>query len=124
MSPLIEYDLCLLDNLKKIYTKMLQDVPMEKKVYAKFHPAQGIIGQNIFVEAIKKKGIKCEIMSNEINIETVIMTSKNIELWGVDSSVLFYAPILNPTAKIKYFNEELAAIDVRYKQYKHHCLSV
>lgn len=74
------FDLIVFD----IFTKLIGE-----KIFIKFHPAQSNIDE--IIKMLKFQNINYEIISNDLPLEIVFLKSKNLTIYGIWSSLLFYA---------------------------------
>ena len=63
-----------------------------KELHIKFHPANK--NYDIILNLLKKTGVKYNIIDSNTPIELVILNSENVKIFGLFSSLLFYAAIM------------------------------
>lgn len=59
--------------------------------YIKFHPGQPEEERNIILSFFENEGLAYRIMDNDIPMELIISSKKNLNFAGFSSSVLYYA---------------------------------
>ena len=121
-----DYSRCNLFVLSSLRNKIHQDNQLPlllyisdkligvENLYIKYHPAQDDTFKREFERILNAKSITYSVMDNNLSIEQVIVNSRNLTLYGFDSSALFYSKILNPNIKVYSFSKYLSNIDSLY----------
>lgn len=73
-----------------ICSKLIKEYHM-KFNYIKFHPGQPEEERNIILSFFENEGLAYRIMDNDIPMELIISSKKNLNFAGFSSSVLYYA---------------------------------
>ena len=77
-----------------VYYNLLEKLIKEYRKdsnYIKFHPAQSEYERNTILRMFSEEGVGCEVLSDGIPMEIVIMNQKNLTFVGMGSSLLYYA---------------------------------
>lgn len=112
-DAVVEMDLCANDN----FLKCLEDFVVEKvphhSLAIKFHPFQKKVDQ--YIAIFNKHNIQYEILGNEVIPEMLLAQKRNLSVYGLSSSVLFYGKEMGH--EVHSFSSELVKCDKKYFNY-------
>src|SRR5690606_11396654 len=86
-----------------------------KFIYLKFHPSQNEEVKNTIINKLNEFEVKFEIINNSLSFEQIVLNSKNIEVWGFASSLLYYSKLFG--AEVNSF-EELLLVDSLFVSFR------
>lgn len=116
MSPLVEFNLCSIDNLIKVIHYYFAQLK-SRSIYIKYHPVQNENIKEMIVEVASKFKIAVNEIELNLPMEQVLAYSDNAKWIGFESSLLFYATILNSTTQTYSLSNRLAKLDSRYNKW-------
>lgn len=77
-----------------------------KHIYIKFHPVECETSRKETISLFRKYDIEITVLEDELVLELELMNALHVTIWGVDSSLMFYAAKLGLRCNsiIKYLN--------------------
>lgn len=117
MSPLIEFGLCSIGSLEKVLVGYFSRFKMFEKIYVKYHPIQEDKVKQMFVSICNKYSLNLIEIDKNIPMEQVLICSKNSNWVGFESSLLFYASIMNNAIHTYSLSNRLAEVDTKYSNW-------
>lgn len=112
-DAVVEMDLCAEDNFMVCLENFIATQVPREDLMIKFHPFQKSHDQ--YLELFDRYNIKYEILGREIIPETLLAQKKGLSVYGLSSSVLFYAKEMGHD--VYSFSPQLANQDKRYLEY-------
>ncbi len=101
------------DAIETVWNKTLLYASKFKKIYIKFHPNAEETSVSYYKKIIKKLNIKPILIHADISLEQVFSLGKGYSVLGSQSSILFYARILNSSHRAISFD---AFFDIHLKE--------
>lgn len=120
LSPLLEYNMVTPEGYRQCWSYLIKKVSeYTKSVYIKSHPATSTQGLTLIREIVGMNGCNMKEISNDEPIEQILLSlNKNI-IAGIESSVLFYAKVLNRRLRVISAYHYLLSHDSLYKEKSH-----
>lgn len=117
LSPLLEYNMVTQDGYYQCCSYLIKEISeYTKLIYVKSHPATSIQGLTMIREIVKSSGCEMVEIPNDEPIEQILLSLNENIVAGIDSSVLFYAKVLNKNLKIISAYHYLLLHDSLYKE--------
>jgi hypothetical protein len=86
-----------LEGIKKGVIKYLKEEG-RNKLFVKYHRGESQTMRSIQIEIFKAYGIDVVVISDNVILEEILLHSKNVTLYGVYSSLLYYASVMGHRA--------------------------
>lgn len=102
---------------KKVYLEAVQKLIneyAEEKNYIKFHPKQSDEIKRQYLEMFHAKGVDVEELPMDVPFELILVSYKNLRLYGFGTSLLFYGKSFGHTV---VSNEQDLMVSMRYRMY-------
>lgn len=119
VSPLVEYGLCSIENyfiaIAMLLDKIKVLVGFNVTVAIKFHPHQSEVIQKRIQSTIRNMGLEYKTIENSYSIEQLLVNKVFKYVFGIDSSLLFYASILGTDVNVYSASKKLKLIDSLYR---------
>lgn len=116
-SPLIEYNLVNSSSFYKTIDKIAKDYNNKSfnELAVKFHPNQSSEVKEVVINIFNKENISIKEIGNEISMEQLFASNKVNNVYGIDSSLLFYASLTLNHDNIYAASSYLRKNDALYK---------
>lgn len=117
LGPTLEYNMASRDQFVASLQKLL-DYPKVKtsNFYVKYHPYNNESTMKLIEGVLHRNEIKFKIIPNDEPIEQLLRNDKDFTIIGIDSSLLFYAKILNKKNKVISAYKYLLKNDDTYQE--------
>lgn len=86
------------ERVFSVYLKYLKECSGKGKIYVKFHPNDNIEHRKLFTSFLEANDISYSVMSDDVLLELVLMKAEKCAVYGVGSSLLFYAGLFGHDA--------------------------
>ncbi|WP_185231151.1 polysialyltransferase family glycosyltransferase [Teredinibacter franksiae] len=109
-DALVEQNVVSIEMYAEFLDWFLSGRYKEKEIAIKFHPFQSNEFKRLVMERFGKFGLTVEILPQSVNMELLILFSKDLVVYGVGSSLLMYALLKsreNTHVLYPYFTERL-----------------
>lgn len=118
VSPLLEYKLALSDTFTKSIIFLAEIIKrVSNSIIIKFHPYQKAPIKESIIKIFDDYSIQLTVLDDSIPIEPIILSDSKLNIYGFESSVLYYASQLECN-NVYSIDRYLSSIDDRYKNYK------
>lgn len=114
MSPLLEYRLCSLENLRSVICYFFSQFNGNEPLFVKYHPQQNAQTKDLIASIALRYNVVLKEIDMSIPMEQVLLYSNNSRWYGFESSLLFYASLLNPSVQSFSLSAILEDQDVQY----------
>ena len=118
LGPTLEYHMARLNHYKEALQKLL-DYSSTNSIscfYIKYHPYNNKNTMLLVEELLRKNQIKFRIIPDNEPIEQLLRNDQQLTVMGIDSSLLFYAKLLNKRNKVISAYKHLLENDDVYQQ--------
>ena len=117
LGPTLEYKMATPKYYKKVMQKLI-DFSKDKSssFYVKFHPYSSNYTIQLIEELLINSNIQYEKIEQDEPIEQVFLSNNKLNVIGIDSSLLFYAKVLNHSTQIVSVYKKLLSNDNLYKE--------
>jgi len=112
-DAVVEMSLCANDNFMECLENFVAKHVPRQGLAIKFHPFQKEHDQ--YLAIFNKYNIQYTLLGSEVIPEVLLAQQKNLSIYGLSSSVLFYAKEMGHC--VRSFSSELAKKDLVYKNY-------
>lgn len=91
MQPIVELGAASLQSLLTMIDVLVSHLVAQgiQVLWIKFHPDQKI--QDAVLDHLNRLGISCKVIPTNVSAEAILLNSTNLQLYGINSSLLFYA---------------------------------
>jgi hypothetical protein len=96
-DALVEQNVVLLDQFKSFFEWYIDSYKEIKGgISIKFHPAQNECSKKIVIDMLTSNSVPYQEISSETNMEMFLLSNKNVNVYGIGSSLLRYSLMKNP----------------------------
>ena len=117
MSPLIEFGLCSIESLEQVLVDYFSQCKELGKIYVKYHPIQNDKVKKMFELICYRYKLHLVEIDKNLPMEQVLMCSHDSNWVGFESSLLFYASIMNSTIHVYSLSNKLAKLDSKFSKW-------
>lgn len=114
MSPLLEYRLCSLENLRYVLCNFFSQLKGGEPLFVKYHPQQNTQTKELIASIALRYNVVLKEVDMSIPMEQVLLYSNNSRWYGFESSLLFYASLLNQSVQSFSLSAILEEQDSQY----------
>ena len=114
MSPLLEYRLCSIENLRCVISYFFSQVISSEQLFVKYHPQQNTQTKDLVLSIALEHNIAIKEIDLSLPMEQVLLHSDNSKWYGFESSLLFYASLFNQSVQPFSLSTILSGIDSKY----------
>lgn len=119
LSPLVEYNLADYDNffyaIRILCNRIMNSGA--STVYLKFHPYQNENVKRDVMSCLQTQNIHNCVLSSDEPFEQILLSSEKLNLYGFESSLLFYATVFRRNHKVYSANRLLSQKDKNYNMH-------